>query len=80
MTALEGDLVIAMASALMTVVGWVAVRQEMWGRKVVRLEMRLENGISAELKAITRSLKDHMDGEEHRIMDALAGQGRKKRK
>lgn len=70
-TAFEGDLLIAIASTLMAIVGWVAVRQEMWGRKVVRLETKLENGLAHELATLGIALRSHIDGEEERIMRVL---------
>jgi hypothetical protein len=47
--------------------GWIALRLENFGHRLVRVETRLDNGISELLNDLKADLKLHTDGEETRI-------------
>ena len=41
------------------------------GKKMARIEAKLENGLSQELAEIKREIERHIDGEEQRILSAM---------
>lgn len=60
--------------------GWNLKETVANGKKVAVLEAKIENGLTRGMATLQEKISDHIDGEEHRIIQALAGRGRKKRK
>ena len=51
--------------------GWIALRLENFGHRLVRVETKLDNGISEKLEDVKSTLAKHIDGEERRILQAV---------
>jgi len=41
------------------------------GKDIVALKGKIENGLTNGLTTLQKQIKEHIDGEEHRIIDAL---------
>ena len=66
------DLVTGTAAAgLLGWMGWVSSQLVGIGRRLVKVETKLENGLSETLKEVKRELEDHIDGEEKRLLQAI---------
>lgn len=52
-------------------IGWVALRMENFGHRLVRLETKLENGLAQKLTELKQDIDNHIDGEEARILNYL---------
>ncbi len=68
-------------------VGWVALRLENFGHRLVRVETKLENGILSTLdelksdhKAMEGRIEAHIDGEEARIINHVDSLRRTRRR
>lgn len=51
--------------------GWNLKETVANGKKIVRLETIVENGLSHSVEELTRKIGNHIDGEEQRIMEAV---------
>jgi hypothetical protein len=51
--------------------GWIALRLESFGHRLVRVETKLENGLTEKLNALAENIDSHINGEERRILSYL---------
>lgn len=51
--------------------GWIALRLENFGHRLVKVETKLENGLTEKLDDVVRKIDKHIDGEEERILAYL---------
>jgi hypothetical protein len=51
--------------------GWNLRETVANGKKIVKLETLVENGISHTVDTLAKTIDDHIEGEEHRIIQAL---------
>lgn len=50
---------------------WLALRLESFGHRLVRVEVKLENGLSTKMGELADRMEKHTDGEEARILAAV---------
>jgi len=74
------DLELAKAIGWTALLAWNLRETVANGKDIVALKSKIENGLTSGLTTLQQQIKGHIDGEEHRIIDALHAKVQAKRR